>query len=236
MFGRGEVSHHRDISNAWYWGAEDLLDSNDHRSKCSLSPDERIATAKSRATPDILRRTDWRSVEGYMYWMTTIINMFVAILSTTVIPSALAQQDTPSLWRHNGSTVYLVVSGPKREFYYQEPREGLVQAGARQNSLLFSGAVKGKQYFGTALIYNPRCGTFTYPASGPILDNYRRVVLRGQAPRVGPDCKVAGHFTDTLEFVLQSSPSTEGSTSGVLKPFTGVWTDLSGVCKSNLDE
>ena len=170
-----------------------------------------------------------------MYRMATTI-LFVAIQSTTVIPSAMAQQDSLSLWRHYGSTVYLVASGPKREFYYQEPREGLIQAGVRQNSLLFSGTVKGNNYFGTALIYNPRCGTFTYRASGPILDNYRRVVLRGQAPRVGPDCKVVGHFTDTLEFVLQSSPSTESSTSGILKPFTGVWTDSPGICKSNLDE
>jgi hypothetical protein len=170
-----------------------------------------------------------------MYRMATT-SLFVAIVNATVIPSAMAQQDSPSLWRHNGSIVYLVTSGPKREFYYQEPREGLIQAGAHRNSLLFSGTVQGTNYFGTALIYNPRCGTFTYRVSGPILDNYRRVVLRGEAPRVGPDCKVVGHFTDTLEFVLQDSPSTESSTSEILKPFTGVWTDSPGICKSNLDE
>ena len=36
-----------------------------------------------------------------------------------------------SLWDHNGSTVYLVANGTTREFHYDEPRLGMLQAGAR---------------------------------------------------------------------------------------------------------
>jgi len=127
-----------------------------------------------------------------------------AVIIVTLIgtSSGLPAQQPPSLWHHNGSTLHLVASGQKREFYYEEPRAGMVQAGARKGSLLFSGVAKANRYIGTAFIYHPQSGTFSYQVSGAILDNYRRVILRGQAPRIGRDCKVIGHFSDTLEFVL----------------------------------
>src|SRR5262249_23634963 len=157
-----------------------------------------------------------------------------AINSADAATTKPAQRSSVSLWDHNGSILYLVASGQKREFFYQEPREGMLQAGARQGSLLFSGVSKGNQYSGTAFIYKPQCGTFPYRVSGRILDNYRRVVLHGQAPRVSANCKIIGHFTDTLEFVYISSSSKEGS--DILTAFTGTWTDTPGVCKSNMDE
>jgi hypothetical protein len=156
--------------------------------------------------------------------------IIVALMGT---PSGLSAQQPPSLWNHNGSTLHLVASGQKREFYYEEPRDGMVQAGARKGSLVFSGVVKANRYIGSAFIYNPQCGTFPYQVSGPIVDNYRRVILRGQAPRIGRDCKVIGHFSDTLEFVLLGAPPGEAN---ILKPFVGTWTDSPGVCKSKLDE
>jgi Aspartyl protease len=108
----------------------------------------------------------------------------------------------PTLWEHNGSILYLVVNGSSRELYYQEPRQGMVEAGARPGSLLFHGkSVRGK-YIGTAFIFNSRCGQYPYPVSGPILDSYDRVVLTGRAPRVAADCSVEGYFEDTLDFRL----------------------------------
>ena len=108
----------------------------------------------------------------------------------------------PTLWEHNGSILYLVVNGSSRELYYQEPRQGMVEAGARPGSLLFHGkSVRGK-YIGTAFIFNSRCGQYPYPVSGPILDSYERVVLTGRAPRIAADCSVEGYFEDTLDFRL----------------------------------
>ena len=34
----------------------------------------------------------------------------------------------PTLWDHNGSVMYLVENGASREFYYQKPRAGMLEA------------------------------------------------------------------------------------------------------------
>ncbi len=72
----------------------------------------------------------------------------------------------PTLWEHNGSTVYLIAKGSSREFYYKEPRTGMIEAGARAGSLLFRGRSARGQYFGTAFIFDRQCGQFPYQVSG----------------------------------------------------------------------
>jgi len=111
------------------------------------------------------------------------------------------------LWDHNGSTAYLVVEGGSRKFFYKEPREGLLAAGARPDSLIFSGEATGGQYRGTAYIFNSRCGKQAYQVAGSILDNYRRVELRGRAPRLDGSCRPAGYVDDLLVFrLLEPAP------------------------------
>jgi hypothetical protein len=39
-----------------------------------------------------------------------------------------------TIWDHNGSVMYLVVNGSSREIYYQKPRPGMLDAGARPGS------------------------------------------------------------------------------------------------------
>ena len=107
-----------------------------------------------------------------------------------------------SLWSHNGSVVSLQADGSSRQFFYQEPRPGMAEAGAEPGALLFSGRAVGKRYVGTAYIFNERCGRLAYAASGPIRDGYRMVELHGQAPRVDRDCRVIGHIRDVLRFSL----------------------------------
>jgi hypothetical protein len=115
---------------------------------------------------------------------------------------------TPSLWNHNGSTVYLTADGATREFHYNQPRSGMLEAGARSGSLLFTGTSINGRYVGIAYIFNRQCGQVPYQVSGPILNNDQRVVLTGQAPRVGSDCHIQGYYADTLEFTLLSSGGT----------------------------
>jgi hypothetical protein len=45
---------------------------------------------------------------------------------------AQAQTVSPesTIWDHNGSIMYLVANGSSREFYYQKPRPGMLDAGA----------------------------------------------------------------------------------------------------------
>ncbi len=103
------------------------------------------------------------------------------------------------IWDHNGSVMYLVVNGSSREIYYQKPRPGMLDAGARPGCVLFRGEVSNGQYLGTAYIFNPHCGPIPFEVKGPILDD-QRIVLTGQAPRVGRNCQTHGSYTSDLEF------------------------------------
>jgi hypothetical protein len=120
-----------------------------------------------------------------------------------------------SLWEHNGSTVSLTADGSTREFHYDQPRPGMLQAGARPGSLLFTGKSVNGHYVGTANIFNSHCGQIPYQVSGPILDHHERVVLKGQAPRLDSDCEIVGYFSDTLEFShLKSAKATRDVLKG----------------------
>jgi hypothetical protein len=111
----------------------------------------------------------------------------------------------PTIWDHNGSVMYLVANGSSREFYYQKPRPGMLEAGARPGSLLFRGQVNDGQYLGTAYIFNLHCGPIPFEVKGPIFDD-QRIVLTGQAPRVGQNCQTYGSYTSNLEFT-RSKPT-----------------------------
>jgi hypothetical protein len=117
-----------------------------------------------------------------------------ALAQTQAAPSA------PSLWEHNGSTLYLVESGTTREFRYQKPRPGMAEVGARPGTLLFRGRLDDGQFSGTAYIFNPRCGPIPFQVKGSALDDGERIVLTGQAPLVGRKCRVFRTFASSLEF------------------------------------
>ena len=146
------------------------------------------------------------------------------VLSATV---ALALPE-PAIWDHNGSVMYLVANGSSREVYYQKPRPGMLDAGARPGSLLFRGDVNNGQYSGTAYIFNLHCGPIPFEVKGPVLDDDKRIVLTGQAPRVDRDCRTYGSYTSNLEFrrlkpneAAQSQEplaAAQPPATGVLKP------------------
>jgi hypothetical protein len=134
------------------------------------------------------------------------ISAIVAVALQLVIvccTSTHAQTQTAppgsTIWDHNGSVMYLVANGSSREFYYQKPRPGMLDAGARPGSLLFRGEINNGQYLGTAYIFNPHCGPIPFEVKGPVLDD-QRIVLTGQAPRVGQNCQTYGSYTSNLEF------------------------------------
>ena len=107
-----------------------------------------------------------------------------------------------SIWDHNGSQMRLVANGRSRKFFYETPRAEMLSAGAKPGSPLFEGEAIDEQYVGTAYIFNSRCGQIAYQVSGPIVDNFERVVLQGLAPRIGPNCLPRGYIADTSEFKL----------------------------------
>jgi len=141
----------------------------------------------------------------------------VALATTIAIASARGEPTTspqPTVWDHNGSVMYLVAKGSTREIYYQKPRPGMVEAGAHAGSLLFRGEVSNGQYLGTAYIFNVHCGPMSFEAKGTVLADDERIVLTGQAPRVGQHCRTFGSHTSNLEFrrlkpdeTVQSKPA-----------------------------
>jgi len=118
--------------------------------------------------------------------------------------SAQAQTQTasaePTIWDHNGSVMYLVANGQSREFHYQKPRAGMLDVGARPGSLLVRGEIDNGQYSGTAYIFSPHCGQIPFQVKGPIGDNDERIILTGQAPRLGRDCRANESHMSNLEF------------------------------------
>jgi hypothetical protein len=109
-----------------------------------------------------------------------------------------------------------VADGENRQFSYEEPRPGMVEAGAHLGSVLFTGKSRNGSYVGTAYIFNSHCGQIPYQVRGPILDRHERVVLKGQAPRVDSDCNIVGYVSDILEFSLFKSAKT---TPNVLRSY-----------------
>jgi hypothetical protein len=140
--------------------------------------------------------------------MRELLALFYALLVLSTNAFAQSNGSAASLWDHNGSVVYLVAQGSLREFYYKEPRPGMVEAGVRPGSLLFRGKIANGEYVGTAIIFDPRCGQFSYPVRGPILDNDDRIVVAGEAPRVSVKCRVQGSFMEVLEFRLRNANKT----------------------------
>lgn len=138
------------------------------------------------------------------YRMTRSGILAIAFGATFAVGSAQAETQTEpperTVWDHNGSIMYLIADGASREIHYQKPRPGMVDAGAHSGSLLFRGRVENGQYLGTAYIFNPQCGPISFEVKGASLDGDERIVLTGQAPRVGRDCRAYGSFTSNLEF------------------------------------
>lgn len=117
----------------------------------------------------------------------------------TSTPSRSATASS-SQWSHNGSRLALKAYNASREFYYENPRPGLVAVGVSRGTLLFRGKKIGESYEGTAYIFNQSCGPQAYDVSGPISNGQRRITLFGQAPLLDRQCKVIGRRADILVF------------------------------------
>ena len=105
-----------------------------------------------------------------------------------------------TLWSHNGSTLYLIADGDKRELHYLRPREGLVAENVQRGTLLFYGRRSGDRYDGVAYNFSRKCGVRSYQVSG-VVDNNRRIVLTGIATRINSaTCASIDSFVDKLEF------------------------------------
>ncbi|MDX2155554.1 MAG: hypothetical protein SFW09_03505 [Hyphomicrobiaceae bacterium] len=108
----------------------------------------------------------------------------------------------PSHWSHNGSVMRLEANGADRRFVYEVPRRGLVEAGVKPGDTVFEGRREGQTYTGAAYIFTRSCGRVGYSVAGNVSADERTVVLEGQAPLMGEDCKPRAYRRDRLQFDL----------------------------------
>jgi hypothetical protein len=105
-------------------------------------------------------------------------------------------------WVHNGSLLYMVAKGRIREFYFSNPRAGLIEVGVGRDTPAFRGIRSGDRYSGTAYVFSKTCGAIGYPVSGEVSADQRSVKLTGKAPWVDAQCQTASSRDATLLFEL----------------------------------
>ena len=125
-----------------------------------------------------------------------------------------AQQST-IVWNHNNSKMKIDMVNNTINIYYIQPRQAMLDAGAKPNDLLVNGTIQSNQITGTARIFAGRCGQFTYPVTGNIFNNGREISLNGQAPVVNlSNCQVTKYVPDPLSFnVIQANTQSNSQSS-----------------------
>jgi hypothetical protein len=124
----------------------------------------------------------------------------IAALTFNTVAATKASAD--SCWNHNGSVMRLVASGNQRWFYYETPRQGMVNEGVTPGTLLFNGWKNGNSYSGTARVFSRHCvgAPLEYQVQGPVRADQLQVTVYGTRPKMSY-CQPTGQYaTDTLVF------------------------------------
>ncbi|SRR6056297_402785 len=126
---------------------------------------------------------------------------FLTVVMAVFMATQSAVAD--SCWNHNGSLMRLTDQGNNRWFWYENPRQGVRNAGVQPGTLLFNGSKNGEWYSGTARVFDSYCGALEYYVEGPVLQNPLRVQVTGQR-QIYQNCQPTGRWTtDTLVFTYQ---------------------------------
>jgi hypothetical protein len=107
------------------------------------------------------------------------------------------------IWKHGDSSAYLEADGGSRKFYFDQPAETLIQAGAKRDSPIFEGLREGSTYRGTAYDYANGCSPLGYDVIGEVTEDDTKVTLRGKAPRRNAACVKVGDKDEVLVFSYQ---------------------------------
>jgi hypothetical protein len=94
-----------------------------------------------------------RAVAAISAILMAALQLVIVCCTSTQAQTQTAPPES-TIWDHNGSVMYLVANGSSREIFYQKPRPGMLEAGARPGSLLFHGEINNGQYLGSAYIFN----------------------------------------------------------------------------------
>src|SRR5262249_51443562 len=78
----------------------------------------------------------------------------------------------------------------------------------KPGTVLFEGERSGNNYKGTAYLLSSSCPPAAYSVEGFLDDGGRTIVLNGQRPVLGPDCKPVRSTPDRLVFLFQREGGT----------------------------
>ncbi len=124
------------------------------------------------------------------------------VLALALILAAPVAALADSCWWHNGSLMRLQAHGSQRLFYYEQPRQGLWNAGVRPGTLLFNGTKNGNWYSGLARVFSSSCvgNPMEYYVEGPVHPNQAKVTMQGTR-ETSQNCASTGNVVvDTLVF------------------------------------
>lgn len=132
----------------------------------------------------------------------------IALIFMAPLPAA-GQDCASAEYDHNGSAMNVFTCNGQVTITYSRPRAALLRSGVGPGTVLFQGrfvpqAATGdttvdevSELEGTAFVFRAGCQPAGYPVRGSF---HARIVLWGQAPVRGADCRVRRHRDDELVF------------------------------------
>lgn len=115
-------------------------------------------------------------------------------------PSGSLALPPRSAWDHNNSVMSIVSSGDRLMIYYDRPRQGMIDEGVRQGTLLFNGQRTGNRLKGTSYVFDRHCNPIPYPDDG-VVSSEQEIVLSGRrVPTQLADCQPVAYRVDPSIF------------------------------------
>jgi hypothetical protein len=124
-----------------------------------------------------------------------------SLAAPSPISSKWLQLGVKSVWRHNGSTVGLIVNGSERSFVYISVSPEMRQH-VSSGALLFQGSAEGSQFTGTAHRFRKGLPPVEYSVQGSVLNQGNTIELRGVAPTRDASGTVIKYVPEVMRFDL----------------------------------
>jgi hypothetical protein len=108
-----------------------------------------------------------------------------------------------NVWDHNGSRMKEVANGGLHTFFYEEPRDGLIEVGVKRGTIGVRVTNRNGTYEGTAYVFSRTCGAVPYPIRGSESFDRQRIIMKGPRPYVDPQsCQTVTVKEETVDLKM----------------------------------